>query len=244
VASFPTPSAIQTAYLQILKSIKPSLNINDQNSDFVIRGKAFSGLVSGLYGDQAKVDEDTYISSARPEALVLHGADLGISLQPATAASCTDVSVSGANGTVINPNDLTAIYGPTNVLYSNTTGGTIVGGVVILTFTCEVVGQIGNIASPDTLTIVSPPTGVGTTATLLSDMSDGADIETTDSYRARLLSREQQPPAGGNETDYPAFAFAADPSVRSTYISRPEPRTLIPRLLKGTRSSGFQVRRF
>jgi uncharacterized phage protein gp47/JayE len=220
VASFPTPSAIQTAYLQILKSIKPSLNINDQNSDFVIRGKAFSGLVSGLYGDQAKVDEDTYISSARPEALVLHGADLGISLQPATAASCTDVSVSGANGTVINPNDLTAIYGPTNVLYSNTTGGTIVGGVVILTFTCEVVGQIGNIASPDTLTIVSPPTGVGTTATLLSDMSDGADIETTDSYRARLLSREQQPPAGGNETDYPAFAFAADPSVRSAFIRR------------------------
>jgi hypothetical protein len=51
-------------------------------------------------------------------------------------------------------------------------------------------------------------------------MADGSDIETDDSYRARLLSREQQPPAGGNETDYPNFAFLADTSVRSAFIRR------------------------
>jgi uncharacterized phage protein gp47/JayE len=57
-------------------------------------------------------------------------------------------------------------------------------------------------------------------AALQQSISDGADPESTDSYRARLLSREQSPPAGGNETDYPLFAFAADPSVRSAFIRR------------------------
>lgn len=220
MANFQTPSQIQAAYLQILKSIKPSLNISDRNSDFVIRGKAFSGLVSGLYGDQSKINNDTYISSARPEALLLHGQDLGISLSPATSAKSPQVRITGTNGKVISPNDLTLLYGPTNVLYTNSTGGTIASGFLDVTVSCEVVGQIGNILAPDSLTVLSPPTGVLENASILLAMADGADIETFDSYRARLLSRIQAPPAGGNRTDYPNFAFAADSSVRSAFIKR------------------------
>lgn len=220
MATFPNPSQIEAAYLQILKSIKPSLNIADKNSDFVIRGKAFSGLVSGLYGDQAKVNNDTYIFSARPEALLLHGQDLGIARSPATYAKSTQVRITGTDGTVINPNDLTFIYQATNVLYSNTTGGTITGGILDLEVTSEAIGQIGNISAPDSLLVVSPPTGVNASAALMVDMADGADIESIDSYRSRLLSRIQSPPAGGNETDYSNFAFAADPSVRSAFIKR------------------------
>jgi uncharacterized phage protein gp47/JayE len=220
MANFLNPSQIEQQYFQILKSIKPSLNINDKNSDFVIRGKAFCGLVSGIYGDQAKVNNDTYISSARPEALLLKGQDLGITRLIATPAQCPQVQVPGVDGTVIAPGDITFLYVPTNILYTNTTGGTITGGFLVLTAQSESTGQAANILAPDTLKIVSPPTGVGNSANLLVNMADGADIETIDSYRARLLSREQQPPAGGNETDYPNFAFAADPSVRSAFIRR------------------------
>lgn len=220
MAQFPTPSQIEVQYFQILKSIKPSLNTNDNNSDFVIRGKAFSALVSGLYGDQTKVDNDTFISSSRPEALALKGADLGIPRQPATAAVGTTVTITGTNGTVITPGQLTFIYLPTGVLYTNTTGGTIALGVLVVQVLCAVTGQIGNITAPDVFTLSSPPSGVDQTATINVTIGDGADIESIDSYRARLLSREQQPPAGGNETDYPLFAFAADPSVRSAVIRR------------------------
>ena len=221
MASFPNPSQIATQYFQFLKSIKPSINTNDVNSDFVIRGNVFSGVASGLYGDQQKVYNDTFISTARAEALTIHGQDLDITQEPATTASTTlGVTITGTNGTIINPGDLTLLYVPTNVLYTNTTGGTISGGSLAVSVECEVAGQIGNITAPDTLTIVSPPTGVSTTAQLTINMADGADIESTDSYRARLLSRVQNPPAGGNETDYPAFAFAADPTVRSAVIRR------------------------
>jgi uncharacterized phage protein gp47/JayE len=220
MATFPTPSSIQQQYLQILKSLKPSFNPNDPNSDFVIRGKAVSGLASGLYGDQQKVNNDTYISSARLEALLLHGQDLGISRQPATAAKTPQARITGTDGTLINPGDLTFLYAPTNVVYTNTTGGTIAGGLLDLEVECTVVGQVGNIVAPDDLQVVAPPPGVDPTSSLLQNMADGADIETVDSYRARLLSRRQQPPAGGNEIDYPNFAFEADPSVRSAFIRR------------------------
>lgn len=219
MSSFPTPTQIGLQYFQILKSIKPSLNTNDPNSDFVIRGNTLKGVVSGLYGDQQNVDNDTFISSMRLSALLLKGQDYAILQQPATPA-VGSVSIPGTNGAVVNPGDLTFLYVPTNVLYSNTTGGTVASGTITVSIQCEITGQVGNIKSPDTLQVVSPPTGITNIATLIGDVADGADLESTDSYRARLLAREQNPPAGGNEADYSAFAFAADPTVRSVIIRR------------------------
>lgn len=218
--SFPTPSQLAAQYLQILKGIKPSLNINDNNSDFVIRGKAFTGFASGLYGENQKVNNDTFVSTARPEALALHGLDYNIQRLPATQAESPQGRITGTNGTVITPGQLTFLYAPTNVLYTNTTGGTIGAGVLDLVIQAQVAGQIGNIKAPDDLQVVSPPSGVDPSMSLVQDMADGTDVESIDSYRARILSRLQSPPAGGNETDYPNFAFAADPSVRSAFIRR------------------------
>lgn len=221
MATFPTPSDINAQYLQILKSLKPSLNINDKNSDFVIRGKAFTGLISGLYGDQSKVNNDTWVTTARPDALLLKGQDYGLAPQPATQAQSAQVRITGVNTTVVTPGELTFLYIPTNVLYTNTTGGTISGGILDLAVQCDVAGQQGNILAPDVLTVVSPPTGVNGVANLLQNMADGSDAENVDtSFRTRLLARVQNPPAGGNQADYPAFAFAADPSVRSAVIRR------------------------
>jgi len=220
LATFLTPQQIEQQYFQVLRSIKPSLNTNDPNSDFVIRGKALAGMLSGLYGDQAKVNNDTWVLSARPEAVILKGQDLGITQQPATAASSAGVQITGTNGTPVNPGDLTFLYQATNIIYTNTTGGTISGGVLTLSVQAQVTGQIGNIAAPDTLQVVSPPSGVNTSAALNLDMTNGADLETISSLQARILEKEQNPPAGGNSFDYPNFAFAADPSVRSAYIVR------------------------
>jgi uncharacterized phage protein gp47/JayE len=220
MATFPTPSQIQTQYLTILQSIKPTLNINDQNSDFVIRGNAMSGVVSGLYGDQQNVDNDTWISTARPEALPIFGQDYALPSEPATQATSENVTVVGVNSTVITVGELTFLYVPTGVLYQNTTGGTITGGVLSLSIQALSSGSIGNVLTPATLQIVSPPTGVGQTATLTEDIAGGSDPESTDSYRARLLARRQSPPAGGNQADYAAWPFTADPAVRSAEVIR------------------------
>lgn len=220
MANFLTPSEIQSQYLTYLQSIKPSINTNDSNSDFVIRGNVFAGLLSGLYGDQAKVDGDTYFSTARPESLSLHGLDLGIAQQQATSATSNGVTITGTNGTIVNPGDLTLLYVSTGIFYTNTTGGTISGGSLIVSIVSNTTGTIGNVTAPDTLQIVSPPSGINTLATLTVSLADGTDLESTDSYRQRLINRLQQPPAGGNANDYMNFAFAADPSVRTALVRR------------------------
>lgn len=220
MANFPTPTQIQAQYFQILQSLKPSINVNDPNSDFVIRGNVFAAFVSGVYGDQAKVDGDTYFSTARPESLTLHGLDLNLPQSPATIATSPGVQVTGTDGTIVNPGDLSLVYLPTGLLYTNTTGGTVSGGVLTVSAQANSAGQIGNVSVGSTLQIVSPPTGIQTTATLTSAMADGADAETPDAYRSRLLNRLQQPPSGGNANDYRNFAFAADPSVRTALVRR------------------------
>jgi uncharacterized phage protein gp47/JayE len=221
MATFLTPTQVFQAFQTYLKSIKPSLNVNDMNSDFIIRGKTVSGLISGLYGDQAKTYLDTFISTCRPAALVLFSQDFNIPQQPAVQAASVGVQIPGStNGTVVNPGDLTFLYGPTNVIYTNTTGGIVSGGILTVNVQCEITGQIGNISFPDSLQVISPPTGIGATANLAVDMSDGSDIETIDSWRARILSFVQSPPAGGNSIDYPNFAFLASQTVRSASIVR------------------------
>jgi uncharacterized phage protein gp47/JayE len=220
MATFPAPSDIQSVYLQVLKSIKSTLNINDPNSDFVIRGKAISGLISGLYGDQAKINADTFVSTARPEALVLKGLDLGLTPQSATQASSSSVTLSGPNGLVVAAGDLQFLYGPTNLFYVNTTGGTFANGSLTVAVQAQVTGSLGNVSAPDVLTLVNPPVGVNATATLTLSLAGGSDVESYDSFRARILARQQYTPAGGNEADYKSWGFQADPSVRSVSIRR------------------------
>lgn len=218
MANFPLPSQLALQYLQILQSIKPSINISDINSDFVIRGQVFAAFASGLYGDQAQVDANTYITSASPESLILHGQDLGIPQLQATQSSSTGIQITGTDGVVISLGEITFTYLPTGVSYTNITGGTITGGVLTLSIQSTTSGSITNVESTATLMIAAPPTGVNNTASVNISIAGGSDIESTDSYRARLLNRLQQPPSGGNLNDLRNMAYAADSSVRSVIV--------------------------
>ena len=218
--NFPSPSDIFSQYTTILKSLRPDINVNDPSSEPIIRGKVLAGLVSGIYADQKKVNDDTYIQDARPEALDRRGADLGIPRQPSTPARSPDVLFTGTPGATASVG-LTLRYIPTGVLYTLQTAVTLDGsGNGHGTVQANVNGQIGNVTAGDTLQIVSPPPGVSATVTLVQALADGSDIESNDLYKTRLLLRYQRPPAGGNSFDYPAFAFKADPSVRTALIRR------------------------
>lgn len=220
MANFPKPSELETQYLQILKGLKPDINTNDKTSDFVIRGRVFARMLSGVYGDQSKVNNDTYVKSARPEALVLRGEDLALPRQPETSARSPQVRIPGTIGTPVSIG-LQLRYIPTGISYQVTVAG-VIGGSGYFDTTVEALsaGQIGNVEAPDSLLIVSPPPGIGANASIIQSLADGSDIESIDSYRQRILNRYQSPPAGGNESDYPQFAFEADDSVRTALIKR------------------------
>jgi len=218
--AFPSPSELFENFKTYLKALKPDFNRNDKRSDFNIRGRVVTGLLSGLYGDQERVDDDTYVASARIEALLRKGVDVELPQLAASFAKCPTVPFTGTPGSPI-PAGTQLRYAPTGLLYQ--VFATVViggGGTVDGRIDCLTAGQIGNIIAPDTLTFLTPPSGVDGTVTLSTNVADGADIESTDAYRARLLSRQQVPPAGGTATDYRNYAFEADPAVRGVTINR------------------------
>lgn len=83
---------------------------------------------------------------------------------------------------------------------------TIVGSNTIA-FTAVTAGSAANDDAGITLTFVSAVTGVATTATVDSDgIGGGADEETDDDLRDRILFRKKRPPHGGASHDYVNWA--------------------------------------
>lgn len=66
-------------------------------------------------------------------------------------------------------------------------------------------GAIGNVDVGDVLTFVSPYTGVARQVTVVSQTVTGADGESTEAYRQRVLDRFQKRPQGGAYADYEAW---------------------------------------
>lgn len=218
--AFPSPSQLLVNFQTYLRSLKPSFNPNDPLSDFNIRGKAVTGIMSGLYADQEAVDNDTFITDARDEATIKKAADYGLTRQPATVATTSGMVFTGTPGTVY-PAGQQLQYGPTGNIYqvfaNLTVGG---GGSITGRVDSTVPGQKQNVSATDTFTVINPPTGGVATATLSADMGNGTNIESIASLKTRLTSRLQNPPAGGNANDYQNWAFAADPSVRGAFVNR------------------------
>jgi uncharacterized phage protein gp47/JayE len=68
-------------------------------------------------------------------------------------------------------------------------------------------GSGGNLEPGATLSFEAPPAGVDATVTVI-ELKGGADVETDDQLRVRLLLRIQQPPMGGAAHDYVQWALA------------------------------------
>lgn len=68
-------------------------------------------------------------------------------------------------------------------------------------------GSAGNLNPGDTLSLADPPATVNSSTTVI-EMFGGTDTENDDDLRTRVLERIRQPPMGGDQTDYIAWAKA------------------------------------
>ena len=130
------------------------------------------------------------------------------------------------DATVISPTGATVaqgtiILGPNGVSYqvteqaSTATAGTLPMQVVSLT-----AGAISNLDTGATLSFGSPPVGMLSVITVVT-LTGGADTETDDQLRYRLLLRLANPPMGGNANDYVQWALAV-PGVTRAWASPEE----------------------
>ncbi|MHC1700276.1 MAG: baseplate J/gp47 family protein [Humidesulfovibrio sp.] len=82
-------------------------------------------------------------------------------------------------------------------------------------------GVAGNADSGILLNLVSPVSGVQPQASALAGLAGGADAETDDSLRARLLARIRKPVRGGASDDYVTWALTV-PGVTRAWTSAQE----------------------
>jgi uncharacterized phage protein gp47/JayE len=75
-------------------------------------------------------------------------------------------------------------------------------------------GTIGNLAVGDKVSFANSPPFVGSEATVSAILKTGADAETVEAYRARIILRFQRKPQGGAYADYQAWGEEAEGIAR------------------------------
>jgi len=138
--------------------------------------------------------------TARGADLDLLGGEYDTPRQQATAAVLT-ISLTGTNGTQIPAG--TVFIGDSNgELYTNQALGEIADGTVTLTIRAQIPGVSGNLNDGETLTLQSQIAGATGVPTVASTVTTGADEESDDAYRARVLDAQRSQGGGGNSADY------------------------------------------
>ncbi|MET3486204.1 baseplate J/gp47 family protein [Methylobacterium sp. 1973] len=171
--------------------------------------------------------EPNQTASGKPGAvhwLVRHGFELG--LQPDPASPATGSATAAAAPNTIVPAGLQYVRAD-GVTYSTVATATSGGNSVSIAVEADVGAAAGDAPAGTVLTLVNPddaPIGLATTCAVdaASDgtgLSGGADEESTESFRARVLFRKSNPPQGGAAADYAEWVQAAVPGA-TVYVDR------------------------
>ena len=175
-----------------------------------------SGAVHGLYGYLDWLARQLMMDTAEAEQLERWAGIWGITRSPATAAA-GDVVFTGTNGATIPAG--TAVQASDGTQYTTDAVGTIDAGTATVAMTASETGVEGNQDAGTELTLVSPVTGIDSTATVdAGGLTGGADLETDSRLRERLLLRVRRPPHGGAKADYKQWALEAHPDVTRAFV--------------------------
>ena len=198
------------------------------NQETPLNDKAFNRVLSAVIGfafttlykyASERVKQDLAIT-ATGDNLVRIGNNYGVAKKPAES-TVLEATLPGTNGTLI-PNTVDFVGDPNGIRYSNDISETITGGFATLSLTSDTTGTIGNLLVGDTLTIGTQVAGAETVATVTDILNTGAEAETDEAYRVRILDVIRAVGGGGNATDYRLWAQEVAGVARAyPYAGRP-----------------------
>jgi uncharacterized phage protein gp47/JayE len=169
-----------------------------------------------LYGVIEKFALNAIIDTAKGTFLERWATIWGLARKPATYAK-GNVTFTGIDSTLIPAG--TTIKRADGEEFTTDSDGTISGGSAIIPVTATLAGANGNTAADSTLSLSSPIPGIDSDVIVDADgIKDGAEKETDDQLRARLLNRIQRPPQGGSENDFVQWALDVPAVTRAWCI--------------------------
>lgn len=197
-----------------IESNLPGTDAKVRRSNLNILGKLIAGVAHGIYGYIAWSGKQILPFEAEAEELDRHANFwLPVPRKPATPAT-GNVTFTGTNGTVIVAE--TVLIRADGVEFMTDADATIAAGAALAAVTAAVAGAAGNSAAASTLTLASPVAGVNGVVTIDgSGLTQGADVETDEELRVRVLARPKQPPHGGANFDYVTWALEVSGVTRA-----------------------------
>lgn len=166
----------------------------------------FAGAVHMLHGHLVWISEQIFADTAEGDFLARIASFYGIERTAATFAK-GNIEVTGSFGTLIPKQ---TVYVRDDGVTYETTADVFIGlGITVVNVVALEAGANSNLGAGETLTLESPIVGVDSDATVDSQgISGGSDEETDEELRARLLQRLRDPPTGGSDQDYIAWALS------------------------------------
>lgn len=139
--------------------------------------------------------------------------------EPTKASGSADLI--GAAGAVLPAG--TVLQSTQGVLYTTLADVTLTSNTGTAAIEAQDAGAAGNLSEGARLTLLKPVPGIQSTLSVGSGgLGGGADAETLDGLRARVLNRLRNPPKGGSLDDYATWALAAHPSVTRVWVTEYE----------------------
>lgn len=192
----------------------PGVLARVRNSLIGVLNRMVAGGLSALYKYAERLNDQVWPDRADAENLPAHGARWGKNQLPAAFATGT-VQFSGANDSAIAIGTL--VQRSDAVQYATTAVGVIAAGVANIPVQAVEAGQLGNSVIGTSLKLTTPIPNVNAVASAQTALSGSADVEGIEAWRARILSRIRNPPQGGAEYDYEAWALEV-PGVTRAWV--------------------------
>ena len=184
-----------------------------RRSVVAVLARVWAGATHMLHGHLEYLSRQIFPDQADDAFLVRFASLYGLSKFPATFSSGA-LEITGTDGQDI-PTGAVLRRGD-GAEFAVDSGGTITGGVYETTVTAVVAGAAGDCPDGTELTFESPLPGVDAVATT-GDVTGGANQESAESLRRRLLARLRAAPQGGAASDYTLWALAV-PGVTRVWV--------------------------
>lgn len=187
-----------------------------RNSVLGVLGRALAGAAHELYGRLDYLARQIIIDTA--DALYLERwASVWSVRRKAAEFASGNVTFTGTNGSVIPAG--TILQRQDGTLFETLASGTIVITSAVVAVRALEAGAGGNTDAGVVLLLQQPVSGIQVNATVAAGgIASGADPESDDSLRARLLDRIRQPPHGGADFDYRKWALEV-PGVTRAWVA-------------------------
>lgn len=207
---------------QNLANIEARLNQTTPASD-----RAFNAVLAvmealaytSLYKYAADRSLAAYVMTAQGEDLDNWGAEYAVPRKTAVAAVLV-LTLTGTNATVI-PAGTVFVADANFAQYISQAEVTIAAGTCAPVVAAVEPGTSGNLTPGDTLVLVNQIAGASGVPVVASTTTTGADAESDDAYRVRVLDVQRAQGGGGNSADYRNWAQAVAGVVRCFPFSGP-----------------------